>query len=56
MGSNLQDTIADVINEVMAYKPSDVLPNMDDHVFNNEDDDGCADNKERQKVEFSGQK
>jgi hypothetical protein len=41
-----QNNIVDVFNEVMDYKLNDALPNMDDHVFNNEYEEDDADEDE----------
>jgi hypothetical protein len=45
---NVPKGIDDVINEVMEYEPKILAPNIDDHVFTNEDgvDDNGSDDKE----------
>ncbi len=45
-GNSLWDKIIDVLDKVMDYKSSDIVPNMDDHVFDDDYEDGKADNGE----------
>ena len=45
-GNSLQDKITDVLDKVMDYESSCIVPNIDDHVFDNESDYGKADNNE----------
>jgi hypothetical protein len=43
--------VHDLINEVMEYEPESLVPNIDDHVFTNEegiDDNGADDDDEEQ--------
>jgi hypothetical protein len=46
-----------VINEVMEYKPEILVPDIDDHVFTNEDgvnDDGSDDEEQEMTMEIGG--
>ncbi len=46
IGAGVQDKIAYVLDEVMDHEANDVLPNMQDHVFDDEYDDDEADENE----------
>jgi hypothetical protein len=45
-GNSPQDKITVVLDKVMDYKSSDVIPNMDGHAFDKESEDNKADNDE----------
>ncbi len=42
-GSSLPNNIKDVLDEVIEYEPSEIVPNMNDHVFDDDADDDEAD-------------
>ncbi len=46
VGPGSKDDIVDVLDEVMNHKANDVLPNMDDHFFDDEYKDDDADENE----------
>jgi hypothetical protein len=49
--------INDVIDEIMEYEPKILIPDIDDHVFNNEDgidDDGDDNEEQEMTMEISG--
>jgi hypothetical protein len=53
--NNVPEGINDVIDEVMEYKPEILVPNIDDHVFTNEDgvdDDGMDDKEQEMTMEI----
>jgi hypothetical protein len=45
-GNSLPGKITDILDKVMEYESSDVVPNMDDHVFDNKYNDDKADDDE----------
>jgi hypothetical protein len=45
-GPGNQDNIVDVLDKEMDYKSNDALPNMDNHVFDDEYEDNDADEDE----------
>jgi len=54
---NVPEGINDVIDEVMEYEPDILLPDIDDHVFTNEDginDDGMDDEEQEMTMEIGG--
>ena len=54
---NVPEEINDVIDEVMEYEPEILVPNIDDHVFTNEDgvnDDGRDDKEQEMTMEIGG--
>jgi hypothetical protein len=54
---NVPEGINDVINEVMEYEPEILVPDIDDHVFTNEDgvdDDGSDDEEQEMTMEIGG--
>ncbi len=44
MGSSLPDNMKDVLDEVMEFEPCEILPDMDNHVFDDDPEDDEADN------------
>jgi hypothetical protein len=46
VGPGSKDDIVDVLDEVMDHEANDILPNMDDHVFDDEYEDDDADENE----------
>jgi hypothetical protein len=44
VGSSLPDNVKNVLNKVMEYEPCETLPDMDNHVFDDEPEDDEADN------------
>ena len=51
----IPEGINDVIDEVMEYKPKILVPDIDDHVFTNEDgvnDDGRDDEEQEMTMEI----
>ncbi len=46
VGPGNQDNIVDVLNEVMDYESNDTLPNIDDHVFHDENEGNDTDEDE----------
>ncbi len=47
MGNSLHNNIKDVLDEVMEYEPCETLPDMDNHVFDDEPEDGEAENDDQ---------
>jgi hypothetical protein len=45
-GNSLPDKITDILDKIMEYEPSDVVPNMDDHVFDDKYNDNEAEDDE----------
>ena len=43
-GGTLPDNVKDVLDEVMEYKPSENVPDINDHVFNDNNEDKVDDN------------
>ena len=55
--NNVPEGINDVIDEVMEYDPDILLPDINDHVFPNEDDiddDGMDDEEQEMTMEIGG--
>ena len=53
----LPEDVHDVINEVMEYEPESLVPNIDDHVFSNDegiDDNGADDEEQELSVDVGG--
>ncbi len=46
VGPGVQDNIVNLLNEVMDYESNNALPNMDDHVFNDEYEEDDTDEDE----------
>jgi hypothetical protein len=44
VGNSLPNNVKDVLDEVMEYEPCETLPDMDNHVFDDEPEDDEADN------------
>jgi hypothetical protein len=44
VGNSLQDNVKDVLDGVMEYEPCETLPDMDNHLFDDEPEDDEADN------------
>jgi hypothetical protein len=53
----LPEDVHDVIDEVMEYEPESLVPNIDDHVFSNDegiDDNGAYDEEQELSVNVGG--
>lgn len=54
VGNSIPDNMTDVLDEVMDYEPTSNVPDMNDHVFDDESDDGDAADDERDIVHIEG--
>ncbi len=54
VGNSIPDNMKDVLDKVMDYEPSRNTPNMNDHIFDDEQEEDDADNDEQDMMQIDG--